>query len=214
MNWKPISAFFDRVGDNPTASQQLFRWLSVNDFSLASDGRIICYKGVKHDFKSGTGGRGAWTDEDSHEFWHPTIYPDGYKRNKRLEYKPGHTVYMLREDCDPNSAESCSAGVHFGTRAYASDYARGGHMMLCLVDPADVVSIPDDDHYKARTCKLTVVAELPETKERSEVSEPVVDIQRKEGAGPVLYDATGGPNHGRQIGVDLDAGFDDDKEEE
>ena len=198
VNWTPLANFFNRLESNPSASEQLFHWLSVNDFSIASDGRVICYKGVSSDYLSSHSGVGAWITENGDSFYSPTSDLAGYMQHKMLQYAPGNIVYMRRQDCDPNSNVHCSTGVHFGTQSYADDWGSG--TMLCLVDPEDVVSIPNDDYRKARASRIEVVGEL--SRRGTFVEEPIVEF-RDEDAVPVLYDATSTEEIERRLEIEF-----------
>lgn len=200
VNWTSLANFFNRLESNPSASEQLFHWLSVNDFSIASDGRVICYKGVHNDYTSSYAGVGGWITESGDSFYSPTTDLAGYMEHKTLQYAPGNTVYMRRQDCDPDSNTHCSTGVHFGTQSYADDW--GAVTMLCLVDPEDVVSIPNDDYRKARASRIEVVGEL--SRRGLFVEEPIVEFREDEsGVGPALYDATNAGEIDRKLEIDF-----------
>lgn len=198
VNWQPVAKFFNRLSANPTASEELFNWLSANDFSIASDGRIICYKGVDAKFNSTHQGVGAWTDSSGQDFYSPESDMAGYRKRKNLVYKPGSSVYMLREDCDPRSQNPCSTGIHFGTQDYADYY--GTKTMLCLVAPEDVVSTPSDDYRKARASRIEVIGELPSR--GIFVDSPVADFRDNDDSSTSIIDATN-VNEKREIGINV-----------
>ena len=72
--------------------------------------------------------------------------------------------------------------------------------MLCLVDPEDVVSIPNDDYRKARASRIEVVGEL--SRRGTFVEEPIVEF-RDEDAVPVLYDATSTEEIERRLEIEF-----------
>ena len=50
-------------------------------------------------------------------------------------------------------------GFHAGSLDYAEGFGRGGNLMIVEINPADVVSVPNDsDCQKLRTCKYKVVS--------------------------------------------------------
>lgn len=160
VNWKPVGSFFNRMQVNPVSTDHLLSWLATKDFSITSDGLIVTYRGVSREYASGHAGMGAWETADGVKHFDPQEDPEGYARHKSLLYAPGSRVYMNRNDCDPNGRNSCSYGLHFGTRQFANSYARNGHMMMCVVSPENVVSVPTYDAEKARCCELYSVASV------------------------------------------------------
>ena len=181
VNWDPMSKFFSRLLVRADATEQLFRWLDANDFSIASDGRVIAYRGVDSEYLSGFEGVGGWIDASGVSHYDFNSDNEGYLVHKKLEYRPGSIVRMRREHCDPNGNNHCSTGIHFGTRSYARSY--GTRMMLCLVDPSDVVSIPNDTCEKARTCALEVVGEIGHSVDFvSDAQVEVVNFENKDGS--------------------------------
>lgn len=64
---------------------------------------------------------------------------------------------MPRDRVDSNGRVECSVGLHVGTYEYASGYV-GNMMLLVKVNPRDVVSVPDYDFSKLRSCRYTIIA--------------------------------------------------------
>ena len=58
---------------------------------------------------------------------------------------------MPRSEVDENPDNHCSSGFHVGAWEYASSF--GERVVLVEVDPADVVSVPND--YNAQKCRVT-----------------------------------------------------------
>ncbi|MNR59585.1 hypothetical protein D3C85_1808710 [compost metagenome] len=71
--------------------------------------------------------------------------------------------HMVNDDSD----QLCSAGLHLCSKSYLPHFG-GERVMVCAVDPADVVSIPKDYYSmdgekvlaKMRCCKYEVVADV------------------------------------------------------
>ena len=66
---------------------------------------------------------------------------------------------MARNKVCDNAENGCSYGFHAGSLEYAKGYGNGGNLMVVEINPADVVSVPNDcDCQKLRTCKYKVAA--------------------------------------------------------
>jgi hypothetical protein len=64
---------------------------------------------------------------------------------------------MARDLVNDDRNSACSVGLHVGTFGYAESFAE--QMLVVLVDPADVVSVPTDSNaQKMRVCRLYVAA--------------------------------------------------------
>jgi hypothetical protein len=163
----PIFAFAARLAKNPSANSraQLFRFLQHKHLAITPEGFVLAYKAVRQDYLD----------------WYSATYKN----------TPGTTLSMPREAVDPDPAMHCSAGFHVGTLDYARNFRSSGYsiILICRVDPADVVSVPDDcDCQKMRVCSYYVVghygAELSSTtsSEDSEVETDAVDMPSPDAA--------------------------------
>lgn len=139
---KAIHNFKERLNKNPSeiTREHLLKFLSYNGACLLTDGRFLAYKYVKDNF------------HDVH--------------SGKFDYSPGKTVKMPRHRVveDPNMP--CSAGLHIGSWEYSGSlghYRKHIKVLLCVIDPSDVVSVPYDyDHQKIRCCKITSIKEIDE----------------------------------------------------
>lgn len=123
--------------DNYHIRHQLYGFLKHNGHPITKDGNFIAYKMVSKDFK----------DLYSGEF----------------DNSVGSVVSMNRRQCNDDPTQTCSAGLHVAAYDYAHTFG-SGELVLCEVDPRDVVAVPIDyDSQKMRTCKYKVVgiAEKP-----------------------------------------------------
>lgn len=78
-----------------------------------------------------------------------TIYTDMYSRKMHIEL--GLPVVMDRKDCDADPARDCSYGLHVGATKYVENFGNGNTAILvCLVNPANAVAVPEYDHSKMR----------------------------------------------------------------
>jgi hypothetical protein len=147
----PLGAFLRRLERNPSAASrsQLFGWLKAGGFTLTTDGYIVGYKSVRSDGLSAHSGIEPVT----------VLHQDGTSETVtgRVPYPVGATVWMPRDLVDDNRHSPCAAGIHVGTFGYARDFS--DDMLVVLVDPADVVSVPAHSHdQKMRVCRLYVAA--------------------------------------------------------
>jgi hypothetical protein len=135
--------FVDRLCANPRwdSVEQLFSFLQHENLPITNDGCFIGYKAVT------------------------STYFDKY--SGKINNTPGCKPEMPRYSVEFNPSVGCSRGLHVGTYNYARDYmcrSEGDRLVLCKVDPADVVSVPTDcDYSKLRTWTYLVLcdAEYP-----------------------------------------------------
>lgn len=89
-------------------------------------------------------------DDDQQTIYKPWFSGGNYGN----EVKLGETVSMPREECDPNINTSCSKGLHVGSFTYVSSFGRGMNSVLAiLVNPKNIVALPESDHSKIRVCE-------------------------------------------------------------
>ena len=83
----------------------------------------------------------------------------------------GSTCEVPRGKVNGNREHHCAAGLHVGAFDYAKSYGGinlddnegdgGNKLMICKVNPRDVVSVPNDCRcQKLRCCKYEVVSEF------------------------------------------------------
>lgn len=124
--------FFERLRMNPSyrSVSQLFRFLEHANIPLDKDGFILAYKGVRDDFKD--------------------------KHSGKFTNTPGSIMRMDRNKVSDDPREACHEGFHVGDLSYASGF--GPKVVICSVDPKDVVSIPyDSGSRKMRVCEYKVL---------------------------------------------------------
>ena len=77
----------------------------------------------------------------------------------KMSIKLGVPTKQTRKECDSDPRKDCSNGLHCGATAYVENFGRGGKAILvCLVNPMNVVAVPDYDHSKMRVCEYFPVA--------------------------------------------------------
>lgn len=161
----PFSAlvnFMERIATNPNehSRDSLYDWLSRGDFTILEDGRFVGYKGVRTDEKGA-----LWSTTRGN------AVVDGEEIVGYIPNKPGTTVSMPRSEVTHDPSKSCSTGLHVGTHPYAESYAEshGDTLLKVLVDPRDVVSVPNHEHDKMRVCRYYVEGPADDQPEREAV---------------------------------------------
>lgn len=154
--------FMERLSANPSerSRKELFNFFKTltdmgEKLTITPDGKLVAYKGVMID------GDGDPASINSG----PGIV-DGVHQNGHLKNRVGSVVEVSRSYVDDNELIGCSRGLHAGTYSYAHGFARGMTLRV-EIDPADVVSVPQDCAFqKIRCCRYTVIEvnDEPETK--------------------------------------------------
>ena len=144
FNIDPMLNFLDNMNDNPSdkAIVELFDFMQNKHLPITDDGHFLAYKAVSPDFK------------------------DIYTGN--IDNSVGSEVSIDRSKVDSNRDKHCSAGLHVGAIDYVKSYGGidldednggGNQIVICKVNPADVVSVPSDARFqKLRCCKYEVVS--------------------------------------------------------
>lgn len=126
--------FWERLAKNPSwrSVNQLWGFLANKGIPIDQDGFILAYKGVNTD----------WTD----------------CHTGKIVNTPGSTHEMPRNKISDDDNLACHFGFHVGALDYARSFALSGKVIICKVDPADVVCIPKDaSQQKMRTCRYEVI---------------------------------------------------------
>ena len=80
------------------------------------------------------------------------LYTDMHSRTMKIEL--GIPVRMERKECDSDPAIDCSYGLHCGATKYVERFANSdGTILVCYVNPAHVVAVPQYDHSKMRVAE-------------------------------------------------------------
>lgn len=136
---EPMLAFLANLYQNPSyrAITELYRFLENEHLPITKDGCFLAYKSV-------------YKDSNCNYLDHHT---------KKIRNNVGDIVEMPRHKVDDNCNEGCRAGLHVGALSYANSFHNGQHVLVCKVNPADVVSIPlDSESQKVRCCRYEVVS--------------------------------------------------------
>lgn len=136
--WK---RFVANLHANPSmvARQELSLFLESDNLPITADGCFLAYKRVRADYK------------DCH--------------SGTIDNSVGQEVSMPRQDVDDDRRKTCSVGLHFCSLGYLKSFW-GDRLMVVKVNPADVVSIPEDyGNTKGRTWRYVVVDEITDTQD-------------------------------------------------
>jgi len=80
------------------------------------------------------------------------VFTDMHTRKMHIEL--GVPVKQNRKECDADFRRDCSNGLHVGATVYVNSFANNDSTVLvCYVNPANVVAVPDYDHSKMRVCE-------------------------------------------------------------
>lgn len=136
---QPMVNFITNLYMNPssTAVNELFLFLESTQLPITDDGHFIAYKIVGDNYK------------------------DLYSGN--FDNSVGQTPSMPRNQVDDNRSNTCSRGLHFCSRGYLPHYgkSKGSRCIIVKINPADVVSIPNDyNNAKGRCWQYEVVGEV------------------------------------------------------
>ena len=136
--------FLENLMKNPSyrAVNELYGFLESGSIPITENGTFLAYKKIRND----------WTDIHSGTF----------------DNSIGAVCEMPRNMVDEDSSRTCSAGLHVCSYDYLAHFSRDNddRVVICEINPADVVSIPADyNNTKMRVCKYTVIGEVEDYKE-------------------------------------------------
>lgn len=135
----PMKRFVDNLLENPSNKVllRLFEFLEFGKMALTDDGCFVAYKKVQGNYR------------DIH--------------SGRFDNSVGQVLRIPRNAVDDNMEATCSHGLHVCSFDYLSHFgsSSGDHVMVCKVNPKDVVAIPPDyNNTKMRVCAYEVIGEV------------------------------------------------------
>lgn len=180
ISFSALANFVERASKNPDLSvpEDLYRFMEKGNMPFDPEGYILAFKKV---------------DLEGWSF---------YKgETGKVQYLPGMTPEMAREDCDPNRQRTCSRGLHACSFDYLDFwYKRQGRVMIVRIDPQHVTAIPmDHNDQKLRCCQMEVVGEISEAEAKEHFSK-VVDTRYPVKPVEVVYPAYADSNGGELPG--------------
>jgi hypothetical protein len=133
----PMVNFLENLMQNPSMRvvEHLYAFLEKGKNAITEDGCFLAYKAVRADFldiHSGT-----------------------------FDNSVGKVLSMPRRKVDEDPNRTCSHGFHVCSFDYLPHFAHAnGHVMICKVNPRDVVAIPADyNNTKMRVASYEVIGE-------------------------------------------------------
>lgn len=166
-DWKPLAEYYEKIMVNMEqhSRENLSRWVKAQNLTITEEGDIVGYKGM-------------YTHEvvDGVQNYRPTNKGHGFVNGEEvvngwLVQTVGDVVTMPRNEVTHDPAQTCSAGLHVGTYAYASGY--GNTVMSVIINPRDVVSVPNDaGGQKVRVCRYRNVEVVDRAYSGAVYSEP------------------------------------------
>jgi len=132
----PFTRFMENLFDNPSnrAVNETYGFLEACNLPITEDGCFLAYKKVKDN------------------------YNDCYTNT--INNAIGETPEVPRNKVDEDSNRTCSYGLHVASYSYMAHYP-GERIMICKVNPGDVVAVPSDyNNAKMRVCKYEVINEV------------------------------------------------------
>jgi hypothetical protein len=127
------------LNPDPAVRQNLFKFLEKWGMVITKSGLFVGYRNANIYRESNNPSEG-------------TIYTDAHSGTTRIMI--GRMVTLPREQCDTNSDNECSRGLHIGGTSWLDKGYYGDVGLVCLVNPVDVVAVPwaRADYGKLRTC--------------------------------------------------------------
>ena len=140
-DFMPLIRFWKNLKQNPSEEsvEQAYGFIRHNNIPITETGHIVVEKGVRQK-------QGAPAGE----------FVDCY--TGKVDNSIGMEVYMDRDDVDSDPEVTCSHGLHVGAPKYVRDWYNNNVIVVCTVNPRDIVSVPVDyNNTKMRVCRYNVV---------------------------------------------------------
>ena len=134
----PLANFLTKIQANPSAQvlEHLYSFLEKGNMPLTMSGDFLAYKAVNKDYF------------DIH--------------SGKFDNHVGMYIAMPRNQVDDRRDRTCSYGFHVCSFDYLPHFSHAdGHVMVCQVNPANVVAIPNDyADTKMRVSSYHVIDEV------------------------------------------------------
>lgn len=135
-NTAPLANFVEKLQKNPSKRvvDHLYAFIEHGGMPITPDGDFLAYKRVRNNYK------------DCH--------------SGTFDNSVGKVCEMQRNRVDEDPNNTCSSGLHVCSYAYLSHFG-GERVVVCKINPADVVAIPADyNNTKMRVSRYEVVDEV------------------------------------------------------
>ena len=138
----PMMRFLENYMKNPSynSREAMWKFIEAMGLTITEDGCFLAYKAVDSNYRD--------------KYTHTIDNTPGQKPER-----------MDRSQVDDNPGHHCSKGYHVGALGYAGPggwyHSYGDKVLICKVNPADVVSVPNDHScQKLRCCYYEPVGEF------------------------------------------------------
>lgn len=168
---QPLLNFVKNLSENPSyrSVNELYTFLEHKRLPITEDGCFTAYKYVTkyngdNDIADSEGNvitKGDFVDA---------------RTGKTHRNNVGDTPSMPRNKVDDNLNHACGSGLHVGSYEFVSGH---GYIIICKINPTNVVSIPSDSQcQKVRCCAYEVIGIMKDEQQdinSSPTNYPVVD---------------------------------------
>jgi len=143
-NGTAITALLNRIAsvDRQHSKEDLVKFIEKSSMPVTNDGRMVAFKRVQ---------KINGNNYDCH--------------TNTILNNVGCRVVMDIDKVDPDRTRECSYGLHVASRPYLKSFT-GNTLLLILVNPEDVIAVPQYDPHKVRVCQYDVVHEFTEEQAR------------------------------------------------
>jgi hypothetical protein len=146
--------FIEKIGENPSLQSvnEFLTWLGHKSFIILDNGNFLGYKSVK-----------VWAGNPIKDARRRNVKSGDYVdwHSSKFRNNVGDLNYMARDSVHQDKNVACSTGFHIGTLDFAQNFCGGANIVLCEVDPKNVVSVPiDSNNQKVRVCRYKVHSKL------------------------------------------------------
>ena len=162
--------------------------MEVGAIPITENGTFLTYKKIK----------GDWTD----------VYTG------KFDNSIGAEPEMPRNQVNEDSSQTCSAGLHVCSYEYLPSFGTspGNRVVICEVNPRDVVSIPDDyNNTKMRVCRYKVIGEVEDYTEEDILSRQSVMTTEEVPQPAPEVPADQLADHGKAVGKMISNELDNDE---
>lgn len=144
-----LAKFLENLMENPSyrAVNELYGFLEAGSIPITENGTFLAYKKVREnymDIHSGT-----------------------------FDNSIGVVCKMPRNMVDEDSSRTCSTGLHVCSYDYLDSFGscNNDRVVICEVNPRDVVAIPQDyNNTKMRCCEYKVIGEVENYREKNKLA--------------------------------------------
>ena len=144
--------FWENLSKNPSYhvvnETGFFEFLEYRELPLTEDGCFLAYRGVKSDYWSVSGNPST------------KVLQGEVNASGQIYNGVGEVIEVKRNGvCDNRDIHCHNLSLHIGSLDYAKGW--GNKVIIVKVNPADVVSVPNDcEAQKCRVCKYEVIGDF------------------------------------------------------